>query len=91
VGLADNAAGGQIHLPTVSNTINSEPTNIDNQLTTSGRALPRTAAPACVLWRANAELEPGNNCIKVGKLPVGRLVGRNLPSTFYLLFFNCLG
>ena len=31
VGLADKAAGGQIHLPTVSNTINSEPTNIDGQ------------------------------------------------------------
>ena len=31
VGFADQAAGGQIHLPTVSNTINSEPTNIDGQ------------------------------------------------------------
>ena len=29
VGLADNAAGGQIHLPNANNTINSEPTNID--------------------------------------------------------------
>ena len=44
-----------------------------------------------MLWRANAELEPGIKCNQVGKLPVGRLVGRNLPSTFYLLFFNGLG
>jgi len=80
-GLADNAASGQIHLPNANNTTNSEPTNIE----------PRTAAPGCVLWRANAELEPGNNCIQVGKLPVGWVVGRNLSSNFYLLFINKLG
>ena len=90
VGLADQTEVGQIHLPTVSNTINSEPTNIDNQSTTSGRALPRTAAPGCVLWRANTKLEPGNHCNQVGKLLVGRVVGGNLSSNFYLLFFNNL-
>jgi hypothetical protein len=38
VGLADNAAGGQIHLPTVSNTINSESTNIDRREGSTGAA-----------------------------------------------------
>jgi hypothetical protein len=38
VGLADNAAGGQIHLPTVSNTINSEsPTSTISQRQAVGR------------------------------------------------------
>lgn len=91
VGLVGQTAGGQIHSPTVNNTINSEPTNIDNRSTTTGRALPRTAASGCVLWRANAELEPGNRCNQVGKLLVGRDVGRNLSANFYLLFVNGLG
>ena len=38
VGLADNAAGGQIHLPNANNTINSEPTNIDGQESPAGSA-----------------------------------------------------
>ena len=90
VGLSRSSCGRQIHQPLVICTRNSEPTNTDNQSTTSGRALPRTAAPGCVLWRANTKLEPGNHCIPFGKLLVGRVVDCNLSSNFYFLFFNRL-
>ncbi len=42
---ADQTAGGQIHLPTVSNTINSEPTNIDRLDIEAPRELPGFGAP----------------------------------------------
>jgi len=51
VGFADNAAGGQNNSPIVKNTINSEPTNIDTQLTTIGQRQP---VGRCHEWRRPA-------------------------------------
>ncbi len=44
-GLADNAGGGQIHLPIVSFTINSGPPTSTEQLWIAPRELPGMGAP----------------------------------------------
>ena len=89
-GLADNAAGGQIHLPIVSNTINSEPTNID-------RPDIGSAAGAARIWRSRRRViargfrpDVGKTLKASTKKNVGPAVVRYFRSISNSFFFNWL-
>ena len=53
--LAGQTAGGQNHLPTVSNTINSEPTNIDRMCIVILTGPPESCGPEGALLRLNLQ------------------------------------
>ena len=53
--LAGQTAGGQNHLPTVSNTINSEPTNIDRLYIVILTGPPESCGPDGALLRLNLQ------------------------------------
>ena len=90
VGLAGQTAGGQIHLPIMRYTINSEPPTSTDQTLEAPRESPGFGAPGGALLRGALDLDQENTVTKHKKTHGGCTVGRYFLSTDNVTVFNVL-